>query len=449
MRPGRSILLSAFLGLAISAPVLASPASPGPVWIGAWGDSPAPPPPGSPDVVRIGRPPPAPGEPPSNMPIRLTPPPGLTIVPSDQNPDLANVTIRKPVRISAAARQIRIRLSNEDSDTPLALGSVRVGRIGPGGAMTPIDNHVVTFDGRASLMVPSGAPLISDPIDMPAQALETLIVSVYVPGAAHKVGHVAWQYVSAGPDTDAAPNRPVSLMKIPVLITRIDIAPVQRKSVLVALGDSITEGDQSTTNAFKSWPDRLAERLNAAGLPWAVVNAGIGGNRLLHNGRGPSTLARLDRDVFSTPGVRAVILLEGINDIGRATGIESSMTPESLKAAGPGSEAVTADDLIWAQKQIIARAHAQGLLVYGATLTPFKGSTAYNETKEQVRETLNHWILTTDLLDGAIDFDAAVRDPADPQKYREGFTGFDYLHPNDAGYAAMAQAVDLGMFGGR
>ncbi len=446
MRPERLILPAAWLCLAVSAPSLAAPA-PQTAWIGAWGDPPAPPPPGSPDVVRIGRPPPAPGEPPSNMPIRLTPPPGLTIVPSDQNPDLANVTIRKPVRLSAAARQIRIRLSNEDSDAPLAIGSVRVSRLGPGGAMTPIDSHVVTFDGRAAVMVPSGAPLISDPIDMPAQALETLIVSVYVPGAAHKVGHIAWQYVSPGPDTDA--TAPVSLMKIPVLITRVDIAPVQARNVLVALGDSITEGDQSTTNAFRSWPDRLAERLNAAGLPWAVVNAGIGGNRLLHNGRGPSTLARLDRDVLSTPGARAVILLEGINDIGRAVGTASSMTPEGLKAAGPASEAVIADDLIWADKQIIARAHAQGLRVYGATLTPFKGSSAYTEAKEYIREALNHWILTTDLLDGAIDFDAAVRDPADPKSYREGFTGFDHLHPNDAGYAAMAQAVDLGMIAGR
>jgi lysophospholipase L1-like esterase len=239
-------------------------------------------------------------------------------------------------------------------------------------------------------------------------------------------------------------------MKIPVQISRVDIVPPhQPKSVLVALGDSITEGDQSTTNAFRSWPDRLAERLTDAGLPWAVVNAGIGGNRLLHNGRGPSTLARLDRDVLSVPGARAVILLEGINDIGRAVGIASSMTPEGLRAAGANSEAVTADDLIWADQQIIARAHAQGLRVYGATLTPFKGSTAYTEAKEQIRQTLNHWILTTDLLDGAIDFDAAVRDPADPHKFRETFTGFDHLHPNDAGYAAMAQAVDLRMFGGR
>ena len=444
MKLAPSTLLAGLFSLAVAAPALSAPNT---GWIGAWGDPPAPPPPGSPDVMRIGRPPPAPGEPPANMPIRLTPPPGLTIVPSDQNPDLNNVTIRKPVRISAAARQLRIRLSNEDSDTPLGIDSVRVSRMGPGGAMTPVDSHVVTFDGRASVIVPSGAPLVSDPIDMPAQALETLIVSVHVPGAAHKVGHIAWQYVSLGPDTDSA--APVSLMKIPVLITRVDIAPVQPKSVLVALGDSITEGDQSTTNAFRSWPDRLAERLNAAGLPWAVVNAGIGGNRLLHNGRGPSTLARLDRDVLSTPGVRAVILLEGINDIGRAVGTASSMTPEGLKAAGPNSEAVTADDLIWADKQIIARAHAQGLRVYGATLTPFKGSTAYNETKEQIREALNHWILTTDLFDGAIDFDAAVRDPADPQKYREGFTGFDHLHPNDAGYAAMAQAVDLGMIAGK
>ena len=444
MRIVRSTLLAGLFCLAIPA-LAAAATAPDMVWIGAWGDPPAPPPPGSPDIVRIGRPAPAPGEPPANMPIRLTPPPGLTLVPSDQNPDLTNVTIRKPVRISAAAKQLRIRLSNEDSDAPLAIGSVRVSRLGPGGALTLLDSHVVTFDGRASVIAPSGAPLISDPIDMPVQALETLIVSVYVPGAAHKVGHIAWQYVTPGPDTDTA--TPVSLMKIPVLITRVDIAPVQPKSVLVALGDSITEGDQSTTNAFKSWPDRLAERLNAADLPWAMVNAGIGGNRQLHNGRGPNTLARLDRDVLSTPGARAVILLEGINDIGRSLPPAGSMTPDALKAAGPASESVTADDLIWADKQIIARAHAQGLRIFGATLTPFKGSSAYTEAREQIRETLNHWILTTDLLDGAIDFDAAVRDPADPKAYREGFTGLDHLHPNDAGYAAMAAAVNLGLFG--
>jgi lysophospholipase L1-like esterase len=288
--------------------------------------------------------------------------------------------------------------------------------------------------------VPIGAPLLSDPIDLSAQALQTLVVSIYLSGAVPKLGHSAWQFVSPGPDLGAAPGPGVKLMRVPAFATRVDVEPVQAQAAtIVALGDSITEGAQSTTNAFRSWPDRLAERLAAAHLPWAVVNAGIGGNRLLHNVSGPSTLARMDRDVLSVPGAEAVILLEGINDIQRSFSADPATAGETI----------TADDLIFADKQIIARAHAQGLRVIGATLTPFEGAATYTPEKEAIREAVNQWIRTSNAFDGVVDFEAAVRDAADPKAYRQGFTEMDHLHPNDKGYAAMAAVVDLGMFGGK
>ena len=167
------------------------------------------------------------------------------------------------------------------------------------------------------MTVPSGAPLVSDPVDMSVRALETLIVSVYLPGSVPRLGHAAWQFVSPGPDVGAAPIQPEKLIRLPVFATRVDVESTEARAAVVALGDSITEGAQSTSNAFRSWPDRLAERLVAAHKPWTVVNAGIEGNRLLHNVTGPSALSRLDRDVLSVPGVKAIILLEGINDIQR------------------------------------------------------------------------------------------------------------------------------------
>ena len=205
--------------------------------------------------------------------------------------------------------------------------------------------------------------------------------------------------------------------------------------MVVALGNSITEGAQSTNNAFRGWPDRLAERLAAAKSKWSVVNAGIGGNRLLRYGTGPNALARLDRDVFAVPGVKTIILLEGINDIGRG-----------FFAAG---EPVTAEALEAADKQIIARAHAHGIRVIGATLTPYRGAFYFMAEGETVREAVNQWIKTGGAFDGVIDFAAAVADPADPTTYRADYNLKDKLHPNDAGYQAMADAIDLSLITGK
>jgi lysophospholipase L1-like esterase len=221
------------------------------------------------------------------------------------------------------------------------------------------------------------------------------------------------------------------LMRLPALVTRVDVDPVSADAAVVTLGDSITEGAASTNNAFRGWPDRLAERLAAAHSKWSVVNAGIGGNRLLRYGTGPSALARLDRDVLSVAGVKAIILLEGINDIGRGF--------------YPPTEPVTAEALIAADKQIIARAHAHGIKVYGATLTPYKGAHYFMPEGEQVREAVNQWIKTSGAFDGVVDFAPSVADKSDPTTFDTNYNLTDKLHPNDAGYQAMANAIDLGL----
>jgi len=445
MRILRTALGAGLAALVFAGPGLAQPPSAQkPVWLSAWGYPPSPSPPGRPDPIVPPPPPllngkPYPGMPPELLTSRVP------AVPSFQTPDLSNVTVRELVRVSAAGKRVRIRLSNEAGDTPLVVGSVHVGEAGEDGAIVASDNHAVTFGGRTSVIVPSGAPLLSDPVDMPARALETLIVSVYLPGSSvPRLGHTAWQFVSPGPDVGAAPAQPEKLIRLPVFATRVDVEATEARATVVALGDSITEGALSTSNAFRSWPDRLAERLAAAHKPWAVVNAGIGGNRLLHNITGPSALSRLDRDVLSVPGVKAIILLEGINDIQRTVDA-GAVAPNDTAAA----ESVTADDIIFAYKQIIARAHAQGVRVIGATLTPFEGAGTYTPAKEAIREAVNQWIRTTDQFDGTVDFEAIVRDPADPKAFREGLTGFDHLHPTDAGYAAMADAVNLDLISGR
>jgi len=235
-------------------------------------------------------------------------------------------------------------------------------------------------------------------------------------------GHALYQYVASVPGNHVfepeLPNQ--SIMPLNSLVSEVDVMPVSATGVLVALGDSITEGAESTRNAFRSWPDRLAERLAAAHSKWSVFNAGIGGNRLLRYGAGPNALARLDRDVFSVPGVKTIILLEGINDIGRGFS-----TPD---------EPVTTEALEAADKQIIARAHARGIRVIGATLTPYKGAGYFAPDGEAVREAVNEWIRTSGAFDAVVDFASAVADPADPTSFRADYNLKDKLHPNDAGY---------------
>lgn len=370
--------------------------------------------------------------PPAPTPPLLDNPGNVPLVIAESDP--SNITIRQLVRVAVAGKRIRLRFSNEDGSDDLVLGAVHVGAAGPDGTVLPGSDHVVTFDGHDGVSIPASAPLLSDPVDMKVDALEKLVISIHIPGPVTRTGHSLFQYVAGQPGnhTAAASLPNVRIMRLPALVSEVDVDPVSANAVIVTLGNSITEGALSTSNAFRGWPDRLAERLAGAHSKWSVVNTGIGGNRLLRYGAGPSALARLDRDVLSVPGVKAIILLEGINDIGRGF--------------YPPTEPVTAEALIAADKQIIERAHARGIKVYGATLTPYKGAHYFMPEGEKVREALNAWIKTGGAFDGVVDFAPSVADKADPTTFDPGFNLRDRLHPNDAGYQAMANAIDLSLF---
>ncbi len=214
------------------------------------------------------------------------------------------------------------------------------------------------------------------------------------------------------------------------------VAPADAAAI-VAFGDSITDGAVSTPNTDRSWPSVLARRLATnGGANIAVLNQGISGNRLLRDGAGVSALARFDRDVLAQPGVKWLMILEGINDIGLGARAD----------AAPG-DAVTSDDLIVALKQLVDRAHEHGLKVIGGTLTPYEGAAYASESGEVIRVAVNQWIRTAGAFDAVVDFEAVARDPEHPKQFRPGFNNGDHLHPNDAGYEAMANAIDLSIFG--
>jgi lysophospholipase L1-like esterase len=347
--------------------------------------------------------------------------------------DLTNVTVRQLVRVSIGGSQIRLRFSNETSPDVLPLGAVHVAEAGPDGRIIAGTDRAVTFEGKAGVTIPASSPLLSDPVNLPVKALDRLLISIHVPGAVPRTGHALFTYVTQAPgDNTAAVTLPdVRLARVTALVTEVDVNAPAPAGAIVTLGDSITEGATSTSNAFRGWPDRLAERLAAAGKNWGVVNAGISGNRILRYGTGPSALSRLDRDVLSVPGIKAIILLEGINDIG------NSFSPTAPH------DPVTTESLIAGDKQIIARAHARGIKVYGALLTPYQGAAYASPVGEQVRQALNQWIKTSGAFDGVIDLATSVADPANPLTFALPFNIRDKLHPNDAGYRAMGDAIDL------
>ncbi len=356
-------------------------------------------------------------------------------------PSFENQTVRMIVRSSIGGSQVRVQLSNAFGTTALRIGAAHIALRDKDSSIVTSTDHVLTFSGEPSVTIPAGAAALSDPVDLRVPPLTYLAISVYVPGKAenptdHLTG-LHTTYISGPGDFTSAPSiEAKSTTQSWYWISTVDVLAPENTRAIVAFGDSITDGATSTPDTDSSWPSRLADRIAAdkslAGK-WAVVDESISGNQLLENLMGVPALARLDRDVFSVPGVKWMIVLEGINDIG-------------LHGRLGAENAVSAESLIAAQKQIIECAHLHGIKVMGATLTPYQGASYSSEQGEKIREAVNHWILTGGAFDAVVDFDKAVQDPANPLEIRPSFNIRDHLHPNDAGYKAMADAIDLTVF---
>ena len=357
-------------------------------------------------------------------------------------PGFADSTLRQVVRVSIGGRKMRLRFSNAFGNSELKLLSVRVARSAGGSAIQKGTDHPVTFRGATSVVVPVGASILSDALDFDLAPSSNLAVTIHVRGAPAAVtghpGSRTTSYLQAG-DAAAALDLPGATPVVHwYFLSGIEVVADENTAAIAILGDSITDGRGSTTDGQDRWPDNLARRLHAArqATPVAVLNLALGGNRLLRDGVGPNALARFDRDVLSQSGVRWLIVLMGVNDIGAAK-----------KDRAKGEWAPTADDVILAYEQIIERARARGILIYGGTIMPFGGFADYDSPDvEADRQRINAWIRTSGKFDAVIDFDAVTRDRDRPTRLSPAVDGGDHLHPSAAGYRIMADAIDLNLF---
>lgn len=391
-RPAGLMLAVAFAGCA-SLPA-SSPVQPG--WVSAWGASPTLPPAGA--------------------------------------RAFENQTVRQIVRLSQGGDTLRIRFTNEYGEKPLEIGAATVGLVGFDGKQTG-ESVSITFSGKTSATLPAGAPLLSDPVKLTANSLESVSISIYLPGPTGPCtchfAATATSWVSAPGDFTRTGFESKETFTNRAFISAVEVQ-ASHAATIIAFGDSITDGTNSTVNTDRRWPDILAARLSASGQARGISNQAIAGNRVLSHQLpifGISALSRFDRDVLTVPNAKWLVVLEGINDIGMGAG------------APPA-----ADQIIAGYRQMIARAKPQGIKVYFATLLPYEGARYFHENGEAVRQQVNTWIRTSGEPDAVIDFDAAMRDPASPRHMKADLQSGDWLHPNDAGYRVMGEAIDLALF---
>jgi lysophospholipase L1-like esterase len=355
--------------------------------------------------------------------------------PAQADAVLGDTTVRQVMRLSVGGAGLRLVLDNHDSATPLTVDHLEVAQVDAAGRLVPGTSRRVTVGGRTLVVIPAHAPMLSDMVPMVLPPLARVAVSFHLPagqapGAFH--GYAAARTLLAPGDQAAAVDltgaRPVERR---YLVAGIDVeGPAVLRSI-VAFGDSITDGVRATTDSDLRWPDQLAQRLQKAGMVRVgVANVGISGNRILQDGAGQGALARFDRDVLAVTGASHVIVLEGVNDLGAATreGRQDSFDTEALIAA---------------YRQTILRGHAHGIKVLLGTILPYKGAGYWSPWGEEQRAKVNAWIRGQREADGVVDFDRAVRNPADPQSFAPAYDSGDHLHPNDAGFTAMAGAVPL------
>ena len=404
----RIFLLSVFT-LVLPAAVFAAPKPAPDHWVGTWA------------TAAIDR---------SNTPPPATPLLGST-----------DITLRQIVHVSLGGPLVRIELSNEFGTEPLAIGAVHLALTASKSDISLLSANALTFSGQPSITIPTGATVVSDPVALALPADTDLTISLFLP--TQTISHMTI-HDSAEQTNYMAPGNVVSAKSLPsgaqtfgrwYFLKSVDVQVPAEDASVVALGDSITDGVASSHDTNQRWPDLLARRLhhNKATAGLGVLNLGISGNRVLHDGVGPNALARFDTDVLAQAGVRYLIVLESINDIGRAT---DPRHPSDIVSAG---------DLIAGLIQLAERAHEHNIKIFGATLTPYGGSGSMSPAGEQVREAINSFIRTAKVFDGVIDFDRATQDKANPTVYLPAYD-HDHLHPNDAGMKAMADSIDLKLF---
>ncbi|MFI8767986.1 SGNH/GDSL hydrolase family protein [Streptomyces sp. NPDC053792] len=397
--------------LALTPTALADTGSHGPAWRGAWAASPQ----------------------------SATAPFG----PNWSQQGFDNHTVRQVVRVTATGTRARIELTNRYGTGPLRITGATVARTAAGSTVEPGSVRTLRFGHRPAVTIPAGETLLSDAVNLPVHAFENLTVTLYLadatgPATFHSFSS-ATSYRADGDhraDLSGAAFRETSSSWY--FLSGVEVTggrDTARRDGIVAFGDSITDGVGSTTDADNRYPDELAERLAAAGRPRAVLNHGIGGNQVVNDTTwaGEKAVARFEKDVLTEKGVGTVILLEGLNDIGGSgPSFPGGPTPE-----------VSVNQLIEGHRTLIRQAHAKGLKVVGATLTPVGGSFYETPVNEAKREAFNTWVRTSGAYDAVVDFDRVVADPADPDRILPAYDSGDHLHPNDAGYHAMAGALDL------
>ncbi|MEY4730865.1 MAG: hypothetical protein RL020_2023 [Pseudomonadota bacterium] len=411
---GRSVFISAVMLLAVvsfsAAPSVWAKDGNGQHWVGTWSASPM----------------------------------AANSVPGATSPSFSNQTLRHVTHISIGGDQVRVRLSNAYGKDSLVIGAAHIALHGGAAAIVNGSDRALSFRGQTSVTIPAGALVLSDPVQLKVPALADLAVSIYVPD---KTEPATWHQLGMQSTYISPPGNYAGDTNMPVTATEpsrfwlagVEVLASRKVGAIVTIGDSITDGYSSTPDTNQRWPDIFSKRLNAKKGHGnkAVLNQGISGNRVLHDIFGPNALARFDRDVLAQPGVTHVVVLEGINDLG---------LPGVFV---PATETVSADEVITGLQQLAERAHSKGLKIFSGTLTPFEGTIFpgyFTPEKEMKRQAINQWIRSSGAFDAVIDFDVATRDPDQPARLLPAYDSGDHLHPNDAGYKAMAETVDLSLF---
>lgn len=358
-----------------------------------------------------------------------------------------NVTISQVLRITEGGTKLRVKFSNRYGPAPLEIGAARIVQIDANNQEIAGTSRTLTFGGELGAVIPRGAPFVSDAVEVDLPDLARMKVEIYLPKptgpcTCHLTGTDELA-VSPPGNFVGKPFEPVDRKQFRAFLAGIEVDSPDALGTIVAYGDSITDGVGATPGANNRWPDVLADRLQEAGQEWAVANQAISGNRVLSPGMGESALSRFDEDVLSLPGVKYIILFEGVNDIGNRFGRRG---PNQPNFPGLDQPEITVEQMIAGYRQIVSRAHEKGIKVIGSPIGPYMGAAYWSEEGEAARQAINDWILNSGTFDGVVRLDVAFADPAEPRQMRDGYHFGDHLHGSPAGLRAVGDSIDLALF---